>query len=232
MKYLFAFLIVIFGVLGCEEDVKNKPLTENNVDALKEKNDVLTDEEKGLLAGYLLRTGIQSAFNGEDSINLFDSSITISEAIERQKQWIINDSIRAANEKKLAEEELARKEAKEAALRNTIIITLLKKEFIEYEYQEYNVITYAATNKSDKTIKGFKGTLALQDMFGDPIISLEIKYDDPIKPDERVIERGVYEYNKFIDRDKKFRYTEFEKIETKWNPEMIIFEDGTKMSIN
>jgi len=232
MKYVFVLLIAILMATGCEEEIKNKQLTQKNIDELKDKKDALTDEEKGLLAGYMLRTGIQQAFDGLDSVDIFDSSITILEAIEKQRQWIYEDSIRIANEKKLAEKELARKEAEEAALRNMIIITLLKKEFIEYEYEEYNVITYAAVNKSSKTIKGFKGTLALQDMFGDPIINLEIKYDEPIKPNQRVLEKGVYKYNQFTDQDKNLRYVEFDKIETIWNPKIIIFKDGTKMTVN
>jgi len=224
-------LFIVF-VIGCEADVRDKKLTQDNLQSLDKDND-LSDEEKQLIISYVMRIGVKKVFSGIDStIDMFDSNMTLRQAIEKQRQWLIDDSIRVAEEERLAKEALEKKEAEMALLRSAIIVSLLKKEYLELEHQGYNIITYSAINKSEKIVKGFKGMLVLQDMFGDPIINLEIKYEKAINPSSRIIEKGGYEYNKYIDSHGKLRYANIENIKAIWNPSVIVFADGTKYEID
>ncbi|SMC20388.1 hypothetical protein SAMN02745857_00933 [Andreprevotia lacus DSM 23236] len=51
---------------------------------LKSATEKLPDEEKKLLAGYLVRTKLAEAFSGKTS----DDKVTIGEAIEAQRKWM------------------------------------------------------------------------------------------------------------------------------------------------
>jgi len=213
--------------VACQEDIKQKPITTKTLEEVKDSKE-LTEKDKELVAAYLIRTGIKKALLGEDPMAAIDSNLTVADAIEKQRQWILEDSIRSAEEKRLAEEALRKREAELAKLRGMVIVSLLKKEFMEYTYEQYVTITIAIANNSDKAIQGVKGALRLEDMFGDPIITLQIKHDQKVSAGKRIITKASYEYNQFSDSDKEFRFTPLEKITAKWEPEVIIFADGTR----
>jgi hypothetical protein len=231
MRYLVILMMIGCLFIGCEKNIKDKRLTAKNLEEVK-SSDRLTEREKELIVAYVLRMGMKSIMQGESTKSVLDSTLTFADVIEKQRKWLIEDSIRVAEEKRLAEEALAKREAELAKLREIVLVSLLKKEYKEYDYESYVTITLAIVNNSDKTIKGIKGILRLQDMFDDPIINLQIKHDTKIPAGKREITTSSYEYNQFMDEHKRFRFTSLDKIKVKWEPEVIIFDDDTRIQLS
>lgn len=225
----YSILISIFIFFYCEKSIKEKPfkerfLTEKNLEQI-DSSKALNEKEKELLAAYVIRTGIAQIINEGDTAVKLDSTITINEAIEKQRMWLIEDSIRVAEEKRKAQEEYLIKEKKLGELRNVVLVAILEKEYREVDYKDYMICTVAIKNNSKKTIKGLKGVLDFKDMFGDEIIRLEIKYEENIPPAKRINETIVYDYNEFMDEWVGFRSRSLDKMTAVWEPEIIIFRD-------
>ena len=223
---LFALLIV-----GCN-DVKNQPLTAATMEQIGE-TDALSEEETELLAGYVMRTGMARAMSGEDAETAFeDPSVTIGDAIDKQRDWVENAETRAAQERQAAEEALARREQDLMRLRNLVQVTAVDKSFNSGRYgSDWIQMTVSINNTSDREVVGVKGGLTLNDMFGDKIVGMEIKHDDPIAAGERVIERMDYDYNQFINEHATWRSTDLDKMQIVWEPETIIFADGERLEV-
>ncbi|MFA6978927.1 MAG: hypothetical protein WC209_06335 [Ignavibacteriaceae bacterium] len=227
MKNVLLIFLMSFLFFSCSESIKEKKMTQSNIQKIKDSKE-LTQKEKELFATYLIRTNLKNAFSGDKDF-LIDSTITIGEAIKKQKEWVIEDSIKTANEQKAAEEAFQKKQLQIQKLKNIVTVNIVRKSFSEADYSKYNVITISINNNSDSTIIGVKGTLKISDMFGDAISNLEVKYDKILKPKERAFNTGYYDYNQFMDRDTKLKFTELEKMKVVWEPEMIIFNDGSKL---
>ena len=86
-------------------------------------------------------------------------------------------------------------------------------------------------NETDKDISGVKGTAIFKDMFGDQIIGIGISYDEPIKAGQVKEWDGVVDYNQFKDSHEKLVVTDTNKIDFSFVPETIIFQDGTKVTV-
>ena len=41
----------------------------------------------------------------------------------------------------------------------------------------------------------------------------------------------AYSYNEFMDRDTKLRFTDFDRMKFIWEPEVILFADGTELIV-
>lgn len=230
MRLLCLVLIAIIAS-GCN-DVKNQPLTTESLQQAGEA-DALSAEESELLASYMMRTGMARALSGEDAETAFeDPSITLGEAIDSQREWVQNAEARAAAERLAAEEALARREEELTRLRNLVQVTVVEKTFHQGRYgRDWIQMTVSINNTSDREVVGVKGGLTLNDMFGDRIIGMEIKHDDPIAAGERVIERLDYDYNQFMNDHATWRSTDLDKMQIVWEPETIIFADGERLEI-
>ncbi len=230
MKNIILIFFMSLLFFSCSESIRDRKMTKSNIEQIKDSEE-LTQREKELFAAYLIRTNLKNAFLGEKNFSI-DSTMTIGEAIQKQKEWIIQDSIKTAEEKKAAELAFQKKQQQIQRLKNIVTVNIVKKSFSEADYSKYNVITISINNNSDSTIIGVKGSLKISDMFGDAISNLEVKYHKKLNPKERAFDKGYYGYNQFMDRDKKLRFTELEKMEVVWEPEMIIFDDGSKLVID
>lgn len=229
-KVTVLIAVVLLSVAGCKQDAEDKHLTKKNVKQVQ-KEGQLSENRKELLMAYIMRTGLQSALAGGDVEEALDSTLTIGEAITQQEEWKRQDSLRKAKEEEEARRAAAKRKAELDKLRRTVVVTPLSKNFREVDYDEYIVVTMAFANKAEKEVSGFKGTLRMKDMFGDSIANLEIKYDKTIAPGERTIDQSIYGYNQFLERDKNLRFTDLDKMDYEWEPEMIIFADGTRQNI-
>jgi len=224
---LLAF--ILFLLTSCTSP-DNEPLTKENLEAISKTN-ALTGEEFQLLQAYTLRTGFAGIMSGKSPEDILDSTITIREAIDKQKKWAYDDSVQTANEEMRAKAALAAHEKELARLRTIVTVTPVKKQFDSYEYQEYNTFKFAIKNSGEKAIRGFKGGLVVNDLFGDRISKLEIKYDDKLDPGKDKIISSSYSYNQFMDNDSKLRFTPLEKLKFSWEPEIIIFIDGEELKV-
>jgi hypothetical protein len=222
-------LLLVLSAPACSSPRDNK-LTRENMEAISKTKD-LTGEEVQLLQGYVMRTGLARALAGADTSQLFDSTKTIRTAIEEQRKWIHDDSVRTATEKAEAAAALQRYEQESARLRALVTVTPVRKGFSESDYQSYVTFQMVAKNNGDKAVSGFKGRVRVTDMFGDLIARLEVKEDNSLAPGAERVFRTAYGYNQFMDRDAKLRFTDYQKMKFVWEPEIVLFADGTQLAV-
>ncbi|MBD0368910.1 MAG: hypothetical protein ICV53_22730, partial [Flavisolibacter sp.] len=113
---------------------------------------------------------------------------------------------------------------------------VLQKGFKTEFYDEILFCKVKFTNLSDKNITGVRGTLHLYDQSNNVIHSflvyLDSKYDGSIKAKKSVIKQigGIGfddEYNQFNEKDRLFVHTDLSRMRIVWEPEQIVFSDGT-----
>lgn len=222
-------VFLIIAACGCQ-NIKDERLTTATLKKLQNSHD-LTGKELSLLQGYVLRNGLANAITGGSTSALLDSTKTVRQAIADQQAWIVADSIRTADEKRKAAEALAAYEAEVRRLRDLVAVTVMKKRFVEYNYESAVVFQIVLANNGSQAVRGVKGSLRVTDLFGDIISNLEIKEDTPIAAGARVVRETGYAYNQFMDRDKKLRFTELSNMKFVWNPEIIIMADGSELGV-
>jgi ABC-type sugar transport system ATPase subunit len=228
MKYLALFFLMSFLFYSCSESIKDKKMTQSNIQKIGNSKE-LTENEKELLAAYLIRTNLKNGFSG------IDSTMTIGEVIQKQKEWLIQDSIKTVEEQKAAELAFQKRQEQIQMLKNMVSVNIVKKSFLEGDLGDINghiAFILSIHNNSDSTIIGVKGSLKISDIFGDEICTLEVKYDKELMPTERTFTPYFYDYNPLMDTDTKVRYTELGKMNIVWEPEMIIFDNGSKLVID
>lgn len=83
------------------------------------------------------------------------------------------------------------------------------------------------TNTFDKKINGFNGVLVFNDIIGNEIKRLNIKFTDGIDAGANVVWEGEMQYNQFIDSSRDLRYAEREKLKLVLELNKVVFADGT-----
>ena len=140
----------------------------------------------------------------------------------------------AAKEKADVEANLAKQ--REPML-NALSVSLTSKEFTAADFyagrpSDYLSFNIQQTNKSAKDIRGFKGVFAIKDIFGDEIIKISFKSDDVLRTGQSKKDKMSLNYNQFMDSHQKLRSTAMENLRVEWQPEMIMFADGTALNLN
>jgi len=191
----------------------------------------LSDEEKALFAGYMLRAGLGQAFGGEGIL----PGTTLGDALERQRAWMAAKAKEEAEAAALAERVRKEREVKAREMNQalTVAVTELRlrpENFDRGIYSDYFAITVAIDNKTEKNLAGAKGTIVVSDMFGETIKRIGLAYDDGVKAGRTAVWRGSMDHNQFMAKDKKLAATKFENMRFTWEPETYLFEDGSVMS--
>ena len=84
------------------------------------------------------------------------------------------------------------------------------------------------SNKQSKVITGIKGKFIIYDIFGKKIHTVYVERTGTIKQGEDMVSG---ELSALLSEDNKtaLRETPFSKIKWEWLPEIIVFDDDTKM---
>ncbi|HEU0015801.1 MAG TPA: hypothetical protein VFQ45_19135 [Longimicrobium sp.] len=232
----YAALALLLLAAACS-DVRDQPLTARTVAELKGA-DQLNAEERGLLVSYMLRAtlGTTGLLGGDTKGAKLDGSVTIGEAIEAQRKFVRDDSIRAANEKKAEEQRLARRNAQLAEMRRAVTAAVVGKGFQaadtrNFQFQDYITFRLEVANNGSKPISGIKGGFVFRDQFDDEIISIGYKHDETLAPGAKATVNKVYDYNQYMDDHRKLRETPLDKLKVTWEPETVIFTDGTRLEL-
>ena len=250
MRKLTAWLVCLglLASIACSNP-KDHRITEKNKEAFL-KNDTnsktlsevfikeipgfkkLSKDDADLLARYVLRHGVIESLGGDAERTIPLLGKTIGEILELQKQWDKEQKEEAEKAAILAAEAKARDEAIRAELRNSIRLTVFKKGFLPSNYRldrydDYITISVAYENNSTKDIRAFQGTVTFYDLFGDEVYSFLIKISDPIKAGGKATWEGAIKYNQFVDESTRLKNADLKDLKVVWNPEKIIFADGT-----
>lgn len=96
-------------------------------------------------------------------------------------------------------------------------------------YSEEVQFTFTFQNHGNKEIRAFTGIASFSDIFGRPIKSIEITYDEPLKNGQLVTWKGVWDPNQFIDEDQQLVNTTLTNLIFLFKTEAVIFVDGSRL---
>lgn len=165
--------------------------------------------------------------------NGIETGTTIGDAIQEQKKWLDEKKAQEQAETELKAKIEAEKKAKLAEINKIITVALIKKEgSSSFGSSIDNIdIELAFQNKGNKDISAIKGITHFNDVFGDNIKSINLSYDDGVKANSTATYNGSIHYNQFMDEDKKLLNTDLNKLKFIFEPQIILFSDGTKLDI-
>jgi len=236
-------LVAILGLsVGCggpksvvlPDDINPQTMTANT--ELQEAVKALSEEERGLLLGYVMRrelgkSGLGGLVGlGSGSAPVPERSVTIGKAIELQSKWVAEKETREAQEKAMVEAAAEARESQMAVLRDAVFVNVAAKKtlFQSFEARRYSDEVHFEVgfiNRTGKPVAGVKGTLVFADLFGDEFKRLNISYDEGIGIDSVAIWKGYVDLNQFNAGDKKLASTDLDKMKISWEPEAIVFSD-------
>lgn len=229
MTKLFKLLPVALAVflVACT-DAKSTPIPTGPLsdwpESFSNKVQTLPADDRELLAGYVIRKQLA----GEDT-----GIITVAEAIENQRQFKIEKEAREQEEARLAEEARQQREEKVAAFRKIVTVALtdtklLPKNYDVSRYSPVYQLTLVVENKSERDIRGVKGTIIFRDLFEDEILRSGLSLDKAVAAGEQKTIGGYgLEINQFMDDHAKLATTDYKDLKFEFVPEAIVFADGT-----
>ena len=176
--------------------------------------------EFNLLAGSVFRLKLKDKKLEE---------MTYAEILEDGKKWKAEQEKIEAEQKALAEKAAKDEAERIKKLTESVIVSCFEKGYSEVDYQDYITYKFVILNKSEKAIRAVKGGITFTNLFDEKIKSLSFVYDKPIEAGEQVNWDATTEYNQFMSGDKTLKNKDLKDLKVVWNPEKIIFEDGTTL---
>lgn len=215
MKKTLLLLSVIGIFISCSGPLDKAYNEETLAEDAKEikKNANLSDEDIQTMTGWIFKAKLTNEkLNGKSYGEILD------EAKNYKKE-----------QQKLAEKAKKEVEEKRQRLGSALTIALYDKGYKKYDYVDYLTYSIAFENKTDKTIRAFKGSISINDLFDTEIKSISLTIDDPIEPHQTFKSTYTTDYNQFSDEDKRLKNKNMADLKVVWTPEKIIFGDGTSL---
>jgi hypothetical protein len=205
--------------------------------SLKPALEKLTPEERDLAAGYIARHTIGTALTG-NSPNI-PAGETLGQAIEEQRKFLAEQKAEEQRQAALKAALQAKRDAATKAMRDAVTVTLVSKKINpEYGYSgilmDTNLdITFGYKNNTTKDIAGVKGLISIRDLFGDKISDFLVSNDDTIPAGKSITWSGSrsVQYASGDNKDRKLAELDDSKYKVVWEPRMIVFSDGTKLTL-
>jgi hypothetical protein len=147
-------------------------------------------------------------------------------------------AIEEAKEQALKEKLKAEREAALKAMRDAVTVTLVSKK-VRPEYgrsgmllDEHLQVSFGYKNNTARDITGVKGHISVRDLFDDEISGFLISNDDTMRAGEAIVWTGSrsVKYALGSNKDRKLADLPEDKYRIVWEPEIIVFADGTKMA--
>lgn len=233
-------LLAIFAAtfaLACSNPL-NQPMptdikTAGDDKAFKAAVEKLPQDQRELLAGYVMRAAMAEAFSGGVAKG---NAKTVGDAIEEQRKFIAENAAKEAEQKALAEKVTAAREKATKAMDAVLTVALTSKtvrpkDIHAGRFHDSVEITVAFKNNFPKDISGVKGRLIFTDIFGDKIKDVGLKVDDPIAAGATYVWPGTMDLNQFEASDTKFANTPQDKLKATWQPITYLFADGTSVTM-
>jgi hypothetical protein len=94
-------------------------------------------------------------------------------------------------------------------------------------------VVFGYKNNTAKNITGVKGKISIRDQFGDELSAFQVSNDTTIKAGESITWIGgrSIKFSMGSNQDRKLIELADDKYTTQWNPQVIVFADGTKMTL-
>lgn len=222
---------------------KDTPLPRelDKMDTIKPAMEKLTAEERELAAGYIMRHTIGAKlgglFGGKEGPGI-PEGMTIGKAIEEQRKFKADAAIEEAKQQALKAKLQAEREAAQKQMREAVTVTLVSKKLaVEHGYSgivtdENLQVVFGYKNNTDKEVAGVKGYVSVKDLFGEEISGFLISNDTTIPAGQSTTWTGSRSVRFSLGKNKDRKLAELgdDKYSVVWEPEMIVFKDGTKLT--
>lgn len=196
----------------------------------------LSEEERKLLTAYVARRVMGEGLSKVFGKDLGEArATTIGEAISQQRAWaervVKQEAEAAALKAKLqAEQDALRQQVAGAVTVTVVELKVVPKDIHASRFSDSQMIRLGFENKSGKDIAGIKGSVRFIDMFDAEIDTVGFSYDGGIAAGATATWTGVRDINQFERSHKALAQIEPGKYKTTFDPEMIVFKDGTRLS--
>lgn len=223
---------------------KDTPLPREleKMDSIKLSMEKLTPEERELATGYIMRHTIGAKlgglFGGKEGPGI-PEGMTLGKAIDEQRKFKADAVLEEAKQQALKVKLQAEREAMLKPMREAITVTLVSKEIkTEHGYSgmvmdEKLKVTFGYKNNSGKDISGVKGHISVKDLFGDELSAFQVSNDSTIKAGQSITWTGSrsVRFSMGDNQDRKLAELGDDKFKVVWEPQVIVFADGTKLTI-
>ncbi len=206
-----SFLPVIFSSCNNPMDKTYSTTTYlQDIAAIRESNKVSYDDIE-LLTQYIALSKIA----GNDL-----QGKTYDEILEKIKD------IRKTNTDK-GDQVKMEKEAMRERMSSFLTVSLSQKFFSKVNNKDCFTYTVTFRNATSKNIKLVVGSISLNDLLDREIKNIQIVFDEILRANSSLKKTYTVTYDAANENDKRIRAKELVDLRILWNPEKIIFEDGT-----
>lgn len=207
---LACLLVGVMTAAAASVKIPSSPAAAMNDEKFQKAVQELPEDERQLVAQYMLRATLGAAFAGTSTA---PTGITLAEAVAAQKAFVAQQS-----EKEKAGEALA------DALKSAVHLKDIKVEkATESGYRGDTVkVSVTVKNTSGRPIAGVKVFVETNDIFGDRLGSYGLKSDTTIQPQGETTLTGHYDGSKVLKADQS-------KVSVKAEPLHIVFEDRSEL---
>ena len=203
--------LIIFSSCNDPMDKTYSPATYvNDISAIRESNKV-SSEDIELLTKYIALSKIA----GNDP-----EGKTYEEILEKIKE------IRKANTDQ-SDQVKMEKEATRERMSSYLAVSLSGKDFARINNKDQFTYTVTFQNLSSKNIKLVVGSISINDLLDREIKNVQIVLDEQLRANQILKKTYSVAYDDSNENDKRIRSKELVDLRTLWDPEKIIFEDGT-----
>jgi hypothetical protein len=243
MRLNIAFaLLLAAAVCSCSDPKSTEiPTSMEKMESIKPQLEKLTGDERELFAGYAVRHTLGAAMGGMFGIKAepIPAGMTIGKAIDEQRKFKADAAAEEAKQAALKVKLQSEREAAMKPMREAVTVTLVSKK-IEAERGYSGMVTdeklevvFGYKNNTEKDIAGVKGRITMLDLFGDQISGFIISNDNTILAGKTSTWSGSrsVKYSLGSNKDRKLAELEDDKYKLVWEPQIIVFKDGTKLSV-
>jgi len=229
-------LFVLFSMFSCanpkKAEIPQDIQSWKSNQKFKKSVEKLSPDDKKLFLSYVMKTQMSSVFGGEG----LKKGTTIEDALKIEKEWqaeqekeeLKRQALAAELQKKQLE---AMKKMNEAVTTSLVNFGFRKSDWQSGTYSDYFTIKVGFKNNTDRDISGVRGVVVLKDIFSETIKRINLSNDNGIKANSTSTYSGTMDFNQFKDEDTKLRGTEFSKLKYEWEPDVYLFDDGSKMEM-
>jgi hypothetical protein len=232
-------LILLIACNGAKNTLIPRDI--DKMESIKPAMEKLTPEERELAAGYIMRHTLGAKLGGLFGVKEgpgIPEGMTLGKAIEEQRKFKADAALEEAKQQALKAKLQAEREAAMKVMREATTVTLLSKKIAsERGYSgivldEKIQVTFGYKNNTDKEIVGIKGLVLIKDLFGDDISRFQISNDTTIKAGQTSTWAGSrsVKYAFGNNNDRKLAELDEDKFKVVWEPQMVLFKDGAKLT--
>ena len=231
----FAPLLLI-AVTACSGP-RDTPLPKDisKMDSIKPAIEKLSQDERELVAGYVMRHTIGATFGAAFGVKAdpIPDGMTIGKAIDEQRGFVEKQKAEVAAKKLEKEKADASRKALADQMAQVLSVRLTGIELHKASYRDFDVenyikLTIEFDNKGSKAIAGVKGIATFKDKFGDTVSELPIKVEQEIPAGKNITVRLSKRFNQFDAEDRRLANQDATTTNFTVSPEVVLFADGTK----